>query len=685
MNFSKKLLLSPLWSIIALALLTWLQFANPIFLQGIQLRYFDELIVSRPSVQNNIYTVNIDETSLSDKGQWPWPRGEYANLIEDLYDRGAGLVVFMVFMPEEDRAGEDYILLETMQTYPVILNMLGAEQGRNDPINPGASIINSDYMSLIPSVPSIIANVQDIENSAVGSGIVNTFPEIDGITRRVPLVLYSNYHDTLYPNVTMEVLRVLAGDPSFQIRLSPMGVDRLRIPQFGMIPTDDLGRVWIDWSQKSISVSAADLPNGFGGGIVFVTPTAAGLSNPIATATGGVYPHELQAAMLGTVFNKTNIERPAWAEAAELLAFVTIGIILIAVARWTFIGLVFFVLSVGGSIGYSLYIFSAYSWLVDGFTMAAFLLLVGLVRYTVKFVSEFLQKQAIKKQFSGYASPTVVKMLQENPDLIKKGVKKEVSILFSDLRGFTPLGESFGDDVQGLTKIMNGYMDAITEPVLNNNGMIIKYIGDASMHIHNAPIEDNDHANTCIRTGLQMLKAVEIFNNDVIIPQGRPAVGMGAGINTGLGYIGEMGSTQRHSYDVLGDAVSTAARIESKCKEYGCLLLVGGATVEKCTDEFFFLKVDDLAVKGKTVGVSIYTVLDDITLSYIDSKRHHDQMHGLYKMQLFDEAIQQCKLIRNHFDGKMEKYYDMWIERCEYMKTQQLPKDWNGIFIATTK
>jgi adenylate cyclase len=302
------------------------------------------------------------------------------------------------------------------------------------------------------------------------------------------------------------------------------------------------------------------------------------------------------------------------------------------------------------------------------------LVLVMLHAYGVKFVSEFLQKQAIKKQFAGYASPTVVSLLQENPDLIKKGQKKEVSILFSDLRGFTPLGESFGDDVAGLTKIMNGYMDAITQPVLDADGMIIKYIGDASMHIHNAPIEDLDHPATAVRTGLKMLKAVEKFNEEIIIPQGRPAVGMGAGINTGLGYIGEMGSTARHSYDVLGDAVSTAARIESKCKEYGCLLLVGGATVDRCNDDFFFLKIDDLAVKGKTVGISIYTVLDDVTKEYHTAKKIHIVMHEAYRAQKFTVAISMCEQLKGQFDGQMDKYYDMWIERCEFQKTQNCPR-----------
>jgi adenylate cyclase len=679
----KKILLSPVWSVLVLGLLGWLQFGNPDFLESLRLRYFDQLIVNQEPVANNVYTVNIDEASLAANGQWPWPRGEYAKLIEDLYARGAGLVVFNVLMSETDRAGQDSVLSTTISNYPVIVTMLGTAENKNEPINPGASIINSDYIDLIPSVPGITANVPDIESVAVGSGIVNTFPEIDGITRRAPLILESG--GILYPNVTMEVLRVLAGDPSFQIKLSPLGVDKLRIPQYGPLQTDELGRVWIDWSQGFESHSAAELPEDFAGGIVFVGPTAAGITQPIATAAGGVWPHELQAAMLGTVFNASNIERPAWAPGAELLAFVLAGIALILAARWTYVGIGIFVILVGGSIGGSIYAFATYNFLLDGFLPAAFLLLVGVIRYVIKFVSEFLQKQAIKKQFEGYASPTVVKLLQENPDLIKKGVKKEVSILFSDLRGFTPLGESFGDDVAGLTKIMNGYMDAITQPVLDANGMIIKYIGDASMHIHNAPIDDPEHAKTAVATGLKMLKAVENFNETVIIPQGRPPVGMGAGINTGLGYIGEMGSTKRHSYDVLGDAVSTAARIESKCKEYGCLLLVGGATVEQCKDDFFFLKIDDLAVKGKTVGIAIYTVLDDVKPAWKTSKKHHDQMHNLYRMQMFDEAIAQCNLIRRSFDGKMEKYYEMWIERCEYMKTQTLPKDWDGIFIATSK
>jgi adenylate cyclase len=429
------------------------------------------------------------------------------------------------------------------------------------------------------------------------------------------------------------------------------------------------------------------LPADFDGEIVIVGVSAQGLANPVATSRGEMLPQELQAAVLGTVIanrDRPVITRPDWADGAEIIAIVVIGLVLLFLTRWTYVGIISSVVVVGVIIPVCGIAYSQYSWLVDASLPVAGLVLVLLHAYGVKFVSEFLQKQEIKKQFAGYASPTVVEMLQKNPDLIKKGIKKEVSICFSDLRGFTPLGESFGDDVGGLTRVMNGYMDAITQPVLEADGMIIKYIGDASMHIHNAPVDDPDHAKTAVAVGLRMIRAVKEFSKQ-LEAEGRPGVKMGAGINTGLGYIGEMGSTQRHSYDVLGDAVSTTARIESKCKEYGCVLLVGEETVRRCGNDFFFLKIDDLAVKGKTVGVGIHTVLDDVTPAYHKAKATHEKMHVLYREQKFSAAIVLCEELKTEFDSKMSDYYDMWIERCEFQKTQDLPENWDGIFHASTK
>jgi adenylate cyclase len=681
----KKILLSPWTALLTLALVIGIRAADPAFVESVRLRYFDTLIVNQAATVNEIWTVDIDEAAITQHGQWPFPRTVYAELIEELYRRDAGLVVFNVLMPETDRAGGDTALAAVMRQHIVILPNIPADQNKNTPRRPGSAVIGSQYLDRIVSYPGLIANIPELERSAQGVGTVHTLPELDGVNRRMPLVIAVG--DNLYPSLAFEIMRVAASDSTFQVKLNELGVERIRIPKFGPVASDSLGRIWIDWSQTAHSATMTALPESFDGALVIVGPTAAGISNPVATSLGAVHPHAVQAAVVGTLLNGVAIQRPDWTDGAEIVALVVLSIVLLILTRWVYVGIISAVVVLAGSVGSSLYLFSAYSWLVDSTAIAVGLGLVLLHAYGVKFVNEFLQKQAIKKQFAGYASPTVVRLLQENPSLIKDGVKKEVSICFSDLRGFTPLGESFGDDVKGLTEVMNGYMDAITKPVLEANGMIIKYIGDASMHIHNAPIEDPDHAKTAVVVGLKMVRAVEQFSRE-LEAKGRPGVKMGAGINTGLGYIGEMGSTARHSYDVLGDAVSTTARIESKCKEYGCVLLVGENTVKQCGDAFLFLKIDDLAVKGKSVGVGIYTVLDTdagAMPEYLMAQATHEEMHRLYRAQEFDQAIEICKELKQEFDGQMTDYYAMWIERCEFQKTQRLPADWNGVFIAQSK
>ena len=680
----RKILTSPWTALITISLIVGLRIADPMFVESIRLRYFDTLVTSRAPEVIGVSVVNIDEKALEKYGQFPFSRDRYATIVRDLYRRNAGLVVFNILTPDRDRMGRDADYIQALRQYPVILPNIGSTSQRNTPKVPGSAVIGPLADQFV-DYPGIIANIPEVEKAAVGVGLVNTLPEIDGVVRRMPMVASSQ--GKLYPSLAMEVLRVAGGDSTFQVKVNELGVEKMRIPAFGPIATDSLSRIWIDWSMKPEQYSLANLPKDFDGEIVIVGVSAQGLANPVATSLGEMLPQDLQAAVLGTVVankDRAAITRPDWADGAEIIGFVVLALVLLFLTRYVYVGLITCVgivvaLLVGGHYSYSLY-----SFLLDVTIPVGGIILVSLHAYGVKFVSEFLQKQAIKKQFAGYASPTVVKLLQENPDLIKKGTKREVSICFSDLRGFTPLGESFGDDVSGLTKVMNGYMDAITQPILEANGMVIKYIGDASMHIHNAPIDDPDHPKTAVAVGLKMVKAVKEYSKQ-LEAAGRPGVKMGAGINTGLGYIGEMGSTQRHSYDVLGDAVSTTARIESKCKEYGCVLLVGDETVRRCEDDFFFLKIDDLAVKGKSVGVGIYTVLDDVTPEYVMAGVTHDKMHQLYRKQKFDAAIVLCQELKNEFDGKMAGYYDMWIERCEFQKTQDLPADWNGVFVATTK
>ena len=682
----KKLLLSPWTALLTLAVVVGIRIADPTFVESVRLRYFDTLITAKAPTENNIYTVNIDEAALDKYGQWPLPRNEYAKIIKDLYNRGAGLVVLNVLMAEPDRSSGDAVLSTALKNNPVVLGSVPSNKTKNTPRVPGSAVLGPEWLDQIVTYPGLIANVPSLENSAAGVGIVNTLPEVDGVNRRVPLIVAVD--GKLYPSIALETLRVAAGDSTFQVKLFEGGVEKMRIPKFGPVTTDNLGRIWIDWSQQSKQVSLTDLPKDFEGAIVIVGPTAAGIANPVPTSKGAVFPHDVHAAVVATMANGVVIERPDYADGAEILALVAFGLLLIFLSRWTYVGICATVVIVGAVVPGTMYAFTNWLILSDATAISFGLILVALHTYGVKFVSEFLQKQAIKKQFAGYCSPEVVRLLQENPDLIKKGIKKDVSVMFSDLRGFTPIGEYFdkpgNGGPQGLANYMNGYMDAITIPIIDANGMVLKYVGDASMHIHGAPLDDDRHAHTIVAVGLEMLDRVDEYTK-IMEAKGLPPAAMGWGCNTGDGYIGEMGSTARHGYDILGDMVSTAARLEARCKAYGVLCIIGAETYNRTKDDFFYLLLDNLQPKGKTVADLIYTALRTRGVDYSKDKEQHDKMHALYRQKKFDEAAAMCSKLKGNFGGQMDKYYKIWIERCEFMKVQDLGDNWNGEFVAHEK
>jgi adenylate cyclase len=672
-------------ALITLAVLSFVGFSDPYVKQLLRFKSFDVIQkYDTPTVSQDVAFLEIDERAIEKYGQWPWKREVLADVIWKLREQGAGIIVLPILFSEEDRMGGDEELAKALAGNGVVIAQVGTTQANKNSVPRGVAKIG-DPMPWLFEWPGMLGPIELLGLNADGVGVLNTAPEIDGVVRRLPLLM--RVGDEVYPSLAIETIRVATGDPSYQVKTEEGGITKMRVPKYATIQTDANGQIWLRWNKQFQAISLAeDDYSALAGKTVIIGITAEGLGNVIATPNGELYAHMLPATALQTIINGDNIVRYDFATFAEWAAAIILGLLLILAstrAPYYVAGALILVATI--SPVYGAYIaFTKHLLLVDWSWPVLVSGIVGFHSIFNRFVSEYFQKQAIKKQFAGYCSPTVVRMLQENPALIKDGMKREISICFSDLRGFTPLGESFGDDVKGLTKLMNGYMDAITQPVLDADGMIIKYIGDASMHVHNAPNDDPEHPKSAVRTGLNMLKAVEKFN-DKITAEGRPPIGMGAGINTGLGYLGEMGSTSRHSYDVLGDAVSTAARIESKCKEYGCLLLVGENTYDATKDDFFYLQVDELAVKGKTVGIRIYTVLDDVKEHYNNSKRRHDGMLKMYKEQRFDDAIKECQNLTKQFEGRMSGYYKMWIERCEYMLTQKLPKDWNGVFIATTK
>jgi adenylate cyclase len=336
------------------------------------------------------------------------------------------------------------------------------------------------------------------------------------------------------------------------------------------------------------------------------------------------------------------------------------------------------VAGIATSIGGSYWLFVNHNMLTDATATALGLILVALHVYGVKFVSEFLQKQQIKKQFGTYLSPDLVAQLQRQPELLQLGGnEQELSIMFTDVRGFTTISEHYGKDVQGLTKIMNRYMTAMTKAILENKGTLDKYIGDAQMAFWNAPVNNEQHAKDAVRTAFQMLSALKEFNEE-IKAESIPAFGMGLGINTDTVVVGNMGSDQRFDYTCLGDGVNLAARLEGQSKPYGVKIIIGPKTAEYVQETYQVIELDLLAVKGKTEPVKIYTVLEKF-----DDKAEiaHNKMLAAYRSGDWVRARNMCEAMTGIWSGELKGYYTMMAERT----SGKPPKDFDGVYRATSK
>jgi adenylate cyclase len=667
----KKILLSPWMALITVVLMLSIRIADPSFVESIRLRYFDQLITSKEAtVSQQVHVVNIDDQTIRQKGQFPFPRNEYSKLITDLYSHGAGLVVFNVYMPERDRFGGDASLAQTFTQFPVVLPQAATgDKVKNnyEPFRPGVSVIGGENAGV--NYGSIEPNIKELNSTAAGIGVVNTLPEIDGVTRRVPMVVQSD--GKLYPSISLETLRVASGDPSFQVKVADGTIEAVRIPKFGKITTDQLGRIWIDWSAKPREHSAIQLPKNFEGGIVIVGLTAKGLNNPVASPIGAVYPHHLQAAVLETVISGTNISRPDYADGAELLYTLLFCLVALFLTRYKH-GYIFpIALGIITYIG-SVQLFGRQYVLFDITFPILTILLCYAHGYTVKFLSELKQKLQIKKQFGTYLSPALVEKLQKNPELLRLGGEsRELSIMFTDVRGFTTISEHYGEDVQGLTQIMNRYMTAMTAKILENNGTLDKYIGDAQMAFWNAPVDDEYHAKHAVKTALEMMGSLDAFNEE-IAKEGVPAFGMGLGINTGTVVVGNMGSDQRFDYTCLGDSVNLASRLEGQSKPYGVKIVLGERTADLIKDEYPVVELDCIAVKGKTKGVKIFTLGEP--------SWKHQMFLDLYYGGQWNKALGFCEKLKLEHN-ELEQYYANMMERLK----EGVPSGWDGTYRATSK
>ncbi len=447
--------------------------------------------------------------------------------------------------------------------------------------------------------------------------------------------------------------------------------------------------MWVNFKYKFESISYIDKDwSKVKGKIAVLALTAEGLSNTVATPVGTAYGHEISMQALQMLVDGNRLERKAEFDLYELAVGIFGGLILITIAAYfgyMYNGaIVSLFLVVPYFVG--MYLFNNKGYLVDYTwpTLALFIPWVGAI--FMRFVMEFKLKMQIKKQFGTYLSPALVEKLQKNPGLLKLGGdERELSIMFTDVRGFTSISEHYGKNVQGLTMIMNRYMTAMTQAILDNDGTLDKYIGDAQMAFWNAPLDDPHHAKNAVKTAMSMLKRLDSFNEE-ISKEGVPAFGMGLGINTGAVVVGNMGSTQRFDYTCLGDHVNLASRLEGQSKPYGVRIVIGPETAKHVQDEYQLFELDIIAVKGKKEGVRIFTVLET-PLS--DEERVHILVsHQMflqdYRSRQWNNAIYHAKELMK-YNKELKKYYEMMIERIEYLKDNDPGENWDGVYRATSK
>jgi len=655
------------------ALLIFAHYDDSNVVQTIRLKQFDLLQqTDTPVPSQDIAILELDEATIEKYGQWPWKRTVLADIVVKLREAGAGIIVLPMVFSEADRLGGDMPFIKTIAGNGVVIAQVGSTQVNRNAVPRGVAKIG-DPLPYLFEWPGMLGPIPLLGENADGVGVANTAPEIDGVVRRVPLIM--RVGDETYPSLAVEVIRLATGAPSYQIKAGSGGVEKIRIPGYPIVNTDPNAQIWLRWNKQFSTVSAAsDDWSSVEGKTVIVGITASGIGSMIASPTGPQYGYIPAAVTLQTMIDGDQIQRPFWANLAELGATAILTFLLVILARFAPYYIVggAIVVFVGG-LGYgALYAWQNYLYLMDAAMPAIAVVIVGLHAVFARFVSEFFQKQQIKKQFGTYVNPTVVEQLQKDPSLIKLGGEEKIlTCVMTDMRNFTGLGESYGADVQGFTSVMNEYMTAIANPVLDNDGTLIKFIGDASMHIHGAPIDNPNHAYDAVKTVKAMLKAVEDFNFKLKL-EGKPPVGMGAGVNTGKILVGNIGSDRKMGYDCLGDPVSVAARLESQTKSYGVLVIIGPDTVAATKDKYDYFELDNIAVKGKELPLRIYTL-------HKSSKAHTTFLKNYYG-GAWDTAIKQadhCMAVH----PRMKEYYAKMTERMQQGK----PDNWDGIYRATSK
>jgi len=712
-----------------------LRLADPRPLQELRTRTFDFFQVLRPRPQEirPVVIVDIDEASLKAIGQWPWPRTTVADLVTRITQLGAVAIGFDIIFPEPDRMSpaiaersfrgidaetrakldslpsNDEALADAIKQSRVVIGQAGAaapevKTAADAALQTGFAVRGPDAKPYLVTFAGLLRNVPVIEQAAAGRGLFSINPESDGIIRRVPVIMTAQ--GSLVPSLSLEMLRVVTGSSAILVRVDEAGIQSVAVPGLE-VPTDRNGQFWVHFNHHDPEryVSAKDVlqgnvpPDRLAGKLVLIGTSAIGLldlkTTPLDAAIPGV---EVHAQILESVLSKSNLVNPNYAIGAELALAVLFGLAIIVAAPMLPASIVIVLggCLIAGLIGLSLYLFVEHNLLIDFTYPLISSWLIYLVLTFVNYFREQKQRRQIRSAFGYYLSPHMVEQLARSPEKpVLGGEERRMTILFSDVRGFTTISEHYKDDPQGLTRLMNRFLTPLTNAIIERKGTIDKYIGDAIMAFWNAPVDDHEQEANACEAALEMLSRAETLNNElkreaetnggVYMP-----LRIGIGLNTGPCVVGNMGSDFRFNYSVLGDTVNLASRLEGRTKDYRIPVVIGSRTAEGAKQKFAVMEIDLIMVKGKKQPEAVFTVLGRSEVEADprcqELRDANAQMLGRFRKQRWDDAnglIARCRKFANGFD--LSGLYDMYEERIELYRAQPPGPDWDGVYEAETK
>ena len=593
---------------------------SPYLIDNVRWSYFDVLHETKEKEHvEDILLVNIDEKSIEKYGQYPFPRDIYADTLWETHHSNTH--VFNILFAEPDRFGGDEVFANALENRLTILSSAPTIQKEtgNAPFVNTSVFGDGNIQDHVWNFSGLVSPIPELQNSAWGMGVtvatpsVANTPNFDGTTRSVPLVIQAN--GQLYPSLGFETLRAYYDQPNYQTRVTQdAGIEWVKMGRDKPIQTTSSGDLMVSYWNNFDSISFADLKESdIQNKILVYGLTAEGLSNPISTPMGAMYPHEVQAHLIQTVSTGVQIQQSYYFEFLEtvLLLIVLLGILVAVYKLPTAFSAITCLGIVGVQVGGSFYVWSSSLVLFDIFwSSIASIVVFGHASFN-KYYKTYQEKMQIKKQFQKYLSPDMVEELQKDPSKLKLGgERREMTFMFMDICGFTPISEAYknNDDPEGLVELINKFLDVQTKIILNNKGTIDKYMGDCIMSFWNAPLNCEDHADLAVKSALEVLDATEKLNEE-LKPLNLPPINVGIGISTGECIVGNMGSELRFDYSVIGDAVNLGARLEGQTRNYeGVDLLLSERTYQLCPDRAFS-EVDKIKVKGKSEEVRIYTPL----------------------------------------------------------------------------